>query len=403
MPRHEPRYLVGLMSGTSCDGLDVAIVEAGSARLHAFRCCALEPGLQEAVLRLAEPGMDDIDILGHLDQAIGEASAQAVLKTLDEGGVLPEQVLCIGSHGQTVRHRPRRHDGGLPFSLQIGCPARIAERTGITVVSDFRRRDIAAGGEGAPLMPWIHRRLFARGDADVAVLNIGGIANITWLGRDGQVTGFDTGPGNMLMDGLMLELSDGRYAYDDGGALAEAGKECASLLQELLAHSYFSTWPPKSTGRETFGRKMLDRLLAWPELDDASRMRAAAMLTVRSIVDAQRFLPSRPSHWWVCGGGARNRFVMRQLRAYLHPARVSSTDELGYPADAIEAMGFALLAEATLRGCSNTCPEVTGARSAICGGQITPGRNWPGLLASLAREMDAVSLSSGTDKPGVSG
>ncbi|MDQ6975558.1 MAG: anhydro-N-acetylmuramic acid kinase [Mariprofundaceae bacterium] len=376
-------FLIGLMTGTSCDGIDVAIVDAKSHALRGFQSHPLSANLQESLLRLAEPSMDDIDHLGHLDQALGDALAKAVEATLCHYGLANSAILLIGSHGQTIRHRPQRMDGGLPFTLQIGCPARIAEYTGITVVSDFRRRDMAAGGQGAPLTPWLHRQLFASPDAHIAVLNIGGIANITWLGKDGGISGFDTGPGNMLMDGLMLHLSDGRYAYDQGGELAAIGQPCHALLAHCLEHPYFAAYPPKSTGREDFGASMLESLLRWPDLDDGSRMMTAAMLTVRSVVDSIRFLPASPEQWLVCGGGVHNHTLMRMLQQQLSPATVSPTDQHGYPADAIEAISFALLADQTVRGQVNTHPAVTGARHATCAGQITPGKNWLQLMQNL--------------------
>ncbi len=369
----EQMFSIGLMSGTSCDAIDVAIIRR-SGELYRFFSHPIEAELQEAILRLAEPGMDDLDVLGHLDQALGEAFAQAVLSSLEQSGLPASRIHCIGSHGQTVRHRPRRRDGGMPFTLQIGCPARIAERTGITVVSDFRRRDMAAGGEGAPLTPWVHRQLFAHPERNIAVVNIGGIANITWLGSDGNIMGFDAGPGNMLMDALMLELSDGYRAFDMHGELAASGRDCPELLAELLTHPYLAQSPPKSTGREVFGQQALLPLLRYPDIDDATRMRCAAMFTVRSIVEATRFLPAMPDQWLLCGGGVHNHFVVRQLAQALHPAAVMPTDDVGMPADALEAVSFAMLAEATLQGVANTCPEVTGASHAVCGGQITPGR-----------------------------
>jgi len=378
-------YLIGLMTGTSCDGIDVAVIEADSHQLHGFKSYPLPADIQEAVLRLSEPGIDDLDQLGHLDQAMGEALATAVTTTLEALALPNRCIRLIGSHGQTMRHRPKRRDGGYPFSLQIGCPARIAEATGITVISDFRRRDIAAGGQGAPLTPWVHQQLFGQTGENVAVLNIGGIANITWLGADGRVLGFDTGPGNMVMNAMMLHFTDGRYAYDHDGEMAAMGRPCAALLEHCLQHPYFSAQPPKSTGREEFGHKVVDELLSWPDLDNDSRMTTAAMLTVQTICDSVRFLPAQPQQWWVCGGGVHNRYLMRQLQQQLHPASVASTNDCGYPADAIEAISFALLAEQTWRGNNNTLPEVTGAYHACCGGQITPGRNWQALLQNITK------------------
>ncbi|RMD64944.1 MAG: anhydro-N-acetylmuramic acid kinase, partial [Planctomycetota bacterium] len=292
-------------------------------------------------------------------------------------GIEAGQVLAIGLHGQTIRHRPGlRH----PFSLQIGSAAVLAERTGRTVVSGFRERDIAAGGQGAPLVPFAHRRFLADSGADVAVVNIGGMANITFLGADGTTLGFDTGPGNALMDALMVALTDGRAGMDENGELAAAGSACDELLDRLMAHPFFRRRPPKSTGREDFGYEQLDLLLGWPGLSDADRMATALELTARTIADAGRFLPRAPARWLICGGGSRNRTLMQRLATLLAPAPVAPTDRYGLPAAAIEAASFAVLAWEALRGRPNTLASVTGAARDVVGGMISPGANWPEIV-----------------------
>ncbi len=373
--------LVGVMSGTSADAIDVAIVRMTERpELVHFREHSMPHKLRKAILDLAEPGLDSIDTMGQLDRALGEAIADAVLASLKDAGIAPSDITAIGSHGQTVRHRPL---GQHPFTLQIGCPSTIAERTGITTVADFRRRDIAAGGEGAPLAPFAHRLLFGDKEHAVAVLNIGGIANVSFLPPDGKVTGFDTGPGNMTMDSLMLHLSDGRHAFDRDGQMAASGAVCQPLLTALLEHPFFSRQPPKSTGREDFGQKFMQRILAWPDIGNADRMATALELTARSIVDSLSFLPEIPGAWHVCGGGACNSHLMQRLNALLAPATVQSTEALGMPPAGVEAVCFALLAWHTLQGAANTLPEVTGAHHAVCGGHIVPGDNWPALLRNL--------------------
>ncbi|MDQ6967616.1 MAG: anhydro-N-acetylmuramic acid kinase, partial [Mariprofundaceae bacterium] len=332
--------------------------------------------LRESCLRIAEPSLNEIDSLGSLDRTLGMAFAQAVLSTLKELNISTGQVLAIGNHGQTIRHRPKGISGGYPFTLQIGCAATLSEQTGITVVSDFRSRDIAAGGEGAPLVPFAHQSLFATHDGTTAILNIGGIANITVLHTDGSVQGFDMGAGNMLMDTLMLQLSDGRHAYDKNGGLASTGEVCQALLDTLLQHPFIHQKPPKSTGRETFGKDMLDRILAWPDLSDADRMATAGAFTVQSIVKQILFLKAPPKRWLVCGGGVYNTHLMQALKHALTPAEVSSTQQYGIPPEAVEAISFALLAKQTLLGENNTLAEVTGANHPVCGGQITPSNNW---------------------------
>ncbi|MDX8411330.1 MAG: anhydro-N-acetylmuramic acid kinase [Mariprofundaceae bacterium] len=380
-----PLITIGVMSGTSADGIDIAIVRlhgGGKIQLLAFDEHPMPSELREPILRLAEPGLNEIDALGELDSALGKAIARAVLQSLDTAGIAAASVAAIGSHGQTIRHRPSANP---PFSLQIGCPSTIAEITGITTVADFRRRDIAAGGQGAPLTPLAHRLLFGDRQQAMAVLNIGGIANISYLDPSGRTLGFDTGPGNMLMDGLMLALSDGRDAFDQGGRLAASGKVCNALLETLLQHPFFARPAPKSTGREEFGHKVVEQILAWQGVSDADRMATAAHLTAASIAHAQRLLPAEPSCWYVCGGGAYNEYLMHLLADLLAPARVTTTEHIGIPSNAVEATSFALFGWLALAGLSNTIPEVTGADHAVSAGHIAPGRNWPELTKLLTR------------------
>ncbi len=382
----QPEYLLGIMSGTSADGINIAIIRETDATLIYFCERPMPQELREPILRLAEPGLNEIDSCGELDQTLGQAFAEAALHAIHEAGITPSDIIAIGSHGQTIRHRPKGIDGGKPFTLQVGCAANIAEYTGITTISDFRKRDIAAGGEGAPLVPFAHHILFGSPDHPTAVLNIGGIANITYLYKDADhetITGFDTGPGNMLMDALMLAMSDGRNAYDKDGQLAASGTIDNPLLNTLLGHPYLKRLPPKSTGRETFGKQMLDKIMAWPELSDADRMATTAEFTARSIAESCQFLPERPESWYICGGGAYNSHLMSRLENLLKPATVKSTADMGISPEAMEAVCFALLAKNTLRGLSNTIPEVTGAARAVAGGQITPGNNWPNVLEKI--------------------
>jgi anhydro-N-acetylmuramic acid kinase len=368
-------YLVGIMSGTSADGINVAVIREASAGLIYFCERPMPQELREPILRLAEPGLDEIDSLGALDRALGQAFADAAMYAIHEAGVAPDDIIAIGSHGQTIRHRPKGISGGRAFTLQIGCAATIAERTGITTVSDFRKRDIAAGGEGAPLVPFAHHALFGNSEHPTTVLNIGGIANVTYI-YNKTLLGFDIGPGNMIMDALMLNMSDGRHACDINGDLAASGKLNDSLLQELLDHPYLKRTPPKSTGRETFGREIADKIMAWPEISDADRMATAAEFTARSIAESCSFLPASPESWYICGGGVYNLHLMSRLKELLAPATVKSTTELNILPEAMEAICFALLAKHTLMGRPNTIPEVTGASHAVASGQITIGNNW---------------------------
>ncbi|MDX8401995.1 MAG: anhydro-N-acetylmuramic acid kinase [Mariprofundaceae bacterium] len=387
-PNDAPALLVGLMSGTSCDGIDTAILRLprrGRPELLHFASHPMPDRLREPLLRLAAPGVDEIDAMGEAHMALGAAFADAALAAIEAAGLATRDITAIGCHGQTIRHRPRaRH----PFSLQIGSPAMLAERTGITVVADFRARDIAAGGQGAPLMPLAHRAFFARKGEHIAALNIGGIANITWLGADGATIGFDTGPGNMVMDALMLTLSDGRERFDAGGELAARGRVDEALLGKLMAHPFFRRRPPKSTGREAFGADFARRILAAPDLTDADRLATALELTARTIADAARFLPAHPDRWIVCGGGSRNTRLMQRLAELLAPAPVATADDAGMPAQAVEAAGFALFAALALRGEANALASVTGATHDSCGGSITPGANWAKALAFAHAHTD---------------
>ncbi|MDX8398117.1 MAG: anhydro-N-acetylmuramic acid kinase [Mariprofundaceae bacterium] len=380
-----PNYFIGVMSGTSCDGIDVALVQSDNNRLIHFSEHAMPTELRESVLRMAEPSFNEIDQLGSLDRALGLCFSEAILSHLQQVKIDRSRLLAIGSHGQTIRHRPNIH-AAYPFTLQIGCAATIAEQTGITVISDFRKRDIAAGGEGAPLVPFAHQALFQHAQASTAILNIGGIANITMLNQQGSIQGFDTGPGNMIMDQLMLQFSDGRHAYDQHGALAEAGTICSQLLSKLMEHPFLSKQPPKSTGREEFGKSYTDIILAWPNISDADRMATACDFTVQSIVKSLQFLHSTPKHWLICGGGSFNQHLMRELRQNLNPATVRTSSEYNIPAEAVESISFALLAQQTLQGKHNTLAEVTGARHNVCGGQITPGENWPSVIHWLDQQ-----------------
>jgi len=386
LPMEQPIYFMGIMSGTSADGIDVAIVEHSEEGPKLIHFCEypMPQEFREPILRLAEPGIDEIDALGTLDRALGKAFAKAANQSIEKSGVPQSRIIAIGSHGQTIRHRPKGVDGSHPFSLQIGCAATIAEMTGITTVTDFRRRDIAAGGEGAPLVPFVHRELYGSADRPVAILNIGGIANITYI-YNKSVLGFDTGPGNMLMDAVMLSLSDGRNAYDESGELAATGTLNKPLLTELLNHPYLKRRPPKSTGRETFGREMVDKILTWPEMTDADRVATATEFTALTIADSCRFLPEAPASWYLCGGGALNKHLAGRLTELLAPANVSTTHDIDIPPEAMEAVCFALLARNTLAGRSNTLPAVTGATHEVVGGEITPGNNWNDVIQQIQR------------------
>ena len=401
-----PLRVAGLMSGTSVDGVDVAVVDIGprGVKVLAFATTPYPRDLREMIFRLFRPETARIDDLCHANFAIGEVFAAAVLRLCGESGVPLESIDLIGSHGQTVYHMPegRRFRGRLLRStLQIGEPSVIAQRTGITTVADFRPRDIAAGGEGAPLVPYTDFVLFAHATRSRAVQNIGGIANVTYLPAGGgpdDVLAFDTGPGNMMIDRVVHRATDGKKAFDAGGRLAARGRVHGPLLEELMEHPYLGRRPPKSTGRETFGVPFGDRLFdRWRGRGVASPdiLATVTAFTARSIADAyRRHLPGPVDEAILCGGGARNTTLVDRLKDALAPARVLTTDDLGINADAKEAVSFAILAYETILGHPANVPAATGAREAVVLGKIVPGGNnaatrkllaIPGFKASLRR------------------
>ena len=365
------RY-VGLMSGTSMDGIDAALVEFDGRhqRLLAFLTTPWSKEIATDLRSLALPGDNEIDRLGALDLAVADAFADSVGQLLRDAGISPARVTAIGSHGQTLRHRPGFHP---PFTLQIGDPNRLAERTGITVVADFRRRDMAAGGQGAPLVPAYHDDLFRDRDQDRVVLNIGGIANITLLPRSpGQpVTGFDTGPGNCLLD-HWIQSQKGE-SYDAGGRWAARGHLHGPLLEALLDDPYFAQAPPKSTGPEYFSLDWLrPRLQAFETVSAVDIQATLTALTAHSISMAiRRQAPGYP-RLIVCGGGVHNTELMGQLRALLPRMAIGSSSDFGIGPDEIEAAAFAWLARRTLQGLPGNLPSVTGARRRVVLGGIYP-------------------------------
>lgn len=360
-----PLY-IGVMSGTSLDGLDVALIEQEQApRLLASHYTPMPADLGRQLLALCSSGDDEIARSALAEQQWAELAAQAIQQLLQRERLDPQQIRAIGSHGQTVRHEPQRG-----FTVQIGNPALLAELTGICVVADFRRRDVAAGGQGAPLVPAFHKALFGC-ERQRAILNVGGFSNLTLLAPQQPVRGFDCGPGNVLLDAWIRRHRG--EAFDRDGAWAASGTANPQLLQDLLADDYFSLQGPKSTGREHFN---LDWLLA--QLQTRAPIAAADVqatlleLTARSIATALHAALPAAEELLVCGGGAHNKRLMQRLAELLPTCTVESTDTRGLPADWIEAMAFAWLAHCCLEGIPANCPEVTGARGPRVLGAIYP-------------------------------
>ncbi|TQV71703.1 anhydro-N-acetylmuramic acid kinase [Exilibacterium tricleocarpae] len=362
---------IGLMSGTSADGVDAALVDFAQSppQLLAHHSHSMEAGVKQRIHRLATPADNEIDRLGVLDRELGAIFAAATLALLDKAQLEPGDIAAVGSHGQTVRHRPP-HTTELPFSLQIGDPNDIAARTGITTVADFRRRDIAAGGQGAPLAPAFHRAVFQSPDNDRMIVNIGGMANVTYLPATGVARGFDTGPGNALMDAWILQHRG--EAFDQNGRWAATGAVDPTLLAKLSEHPFFHQSGPKSTGREAFNEGWLQRVLAAINRPLAAADVQATLLelTAGSIAGGIKSLrEDRRCEVFICGGGAHNQQLLLRLQKLLQPTPVASTDALGIAPDWVEAAAFAWLARQTMGRLKGNLATVTGAdKEVILGG-----------------------------------
>ncbi|WP_342129633.1 anhydro-N-acetylmuramic acid kinase [Hydrogenophaga sp. OTU3427] len=367
-----PAYHIGLMSGTSLDGVDGVLADfSGSApRVVCASSRAMPAALRAELLALNRSGPNELHRAAVAGQHLALLYAEVVEALLRSSGVGRQAVHAIGAHGQTVRHLPTPPAGGpCGYSVQLNQPALLAERTGICVVADFRSRDVAAGGQGAPLVPAFHRALFAQPGQTVAVVNIGGIANVSLLHADGRVTGFDTGPGNVLLDHWCHQHTG--QAYDSGGDWGAGGQASDALLGDLLAEPYFARQGIKSTGRDLFHAAWLDtRLAAHPGLAPQDVQATLAQLTVHSVTDALR--PHAPSRVLVCGGGAFNRVLMAGIQNGLPQTSCASTAALGWPVDQVEATAFAWLAWQLLKGAPGNLPEVTGALGPRLLGAIYP-------------------------------
>ena len=387
-PNGRARLVLGLMSGTSADGIDVALVriapgagtDSSRARLAKFATMEFPQDVRAVVLRLAEGASTTACELSQLNVRLGQVFAQAALGACRKFRVSPRQIALIGSHGQTVYHQgvPSRFVGAqVGSTLQIGEPAVIAAVTGITTVADFRPADMAVGGQGAPLVPWADYMLYRDSRRGHIALNIGGIANMTVIpraARPEQVFAFDTGPGNMVVDGLMRHFTKGRQHYDRDAQMAQRGTLLPPLADKLLADPYFRLRPPKTAGREQYGANYLRHVLDWGRVHRArpeDLVRTAALVTALSIVDAiHRWVTPRAriQQLIVSGGGARNPLIMSQIAAALPEIEILTSDALGVPGDAKEAFEFALLANETIHGRPANLPSATGAsRPAILG------------------------------------
>lgn len=368
---------IGLMSGTSVDGVDCALVDINAKRVKLLQTLQIDipAAMCEQVATLSHSGPGEIEQLGVLDRKLGTLFAQASLALLESAGKKPSEINAIGSHGQTIRHRPPSggHSHEQSFTLQIGDPNTIAELTGIATVADFRRRDMAAGGEGAPLAPAFHEGAFATENVNRAIVNIGGIANVSLLQGKKLVAGFDTGPGNTLMDHWVERQL--HRAYDADGQWAASGAVESTLLEKLLAHPYLALSGPRSTGKEAFNLPWLyDLLPAGLEIPPQNVQATLAEFTAITIANSIVQSDLAVSEAYICGGGAHNSYLLERLSASLPGITVGKTDELGIEPDWVEAATFAWLAWRTLEGLAGNASAVTGAQGERILGAIYPGK-----------------------------
>ncbi len=356
-----PDYYIGLMSGTSMDGIDVVLVDLSKNQTELIYTHShpFPATLQQQLVAIISPDWQGSLVqIGSLHQQLGKLFADAVNALLKKTDLHTHQIKAIGSHGQTVWHQP---EGEHPFSMQLGDANQISELTGITTVADFRSRDIAAGGQGAPLVPAFHRALFARAGTNRIILNIGGIANITLMAGDRKISGFDTGPGNGLLDAWIKKHR--QENFDKNGDWARYGTMNNTLLEQLLGDSYFSLPAPKSTGKEYFNLEWLEKNISKPS-NPQDIQATLVELSARSIADAINSAINRPQDWhelYVCGGGIHNQFLMERLQHHLPLFTIASTEMLGVSPDWMEAIAFAWLAKQTIEGKPGNLPSVTGA------------------------------------------
>lgn len=387
----EVRHVVGMMSGTSVDGVDAALVEISGTdsepkvKLLAFENKPYPPQVREKIFSLFTPANATVDKVGYMNFLLGEIYAKSALNVIEKAGMKPEEIDVIGSHGQTIWHAPiPESPDGIPvaYTVQIGEGSVIAERTGILTVSDFRVADMAAGGQGAPLVPFSEYLLYRREKETILLQNIGGIGNMTVMpagAKPRDVFAFDTGPGNMIIDAVISAVTGGEKTYDAGGETAAKGKVCNALLDILKEEPYYRQPLPKTTGREHFGVQYTEKILSWWKenpIPVEDLLATVTDLTAYSIADAyERYvLPKyRASEIIVGGGGSYNATLLRFMKERFapHGVAVRTQEDLGLSSDAKEAVAFALMADCCMRGKANTLPSVTGAEHPAVMGKIS--------------------------------
>ncbi len=360
---------IGLMSGTSVDAIDAVAVrfpEQQGVELIATHSHNIPASIQQQIIELNHVSENELHHAMTLDLTLGELFAEATQQLLHTAQLSAQEIVAIGSHGQTIRHQMKSEPR---YSLQIGNPHLIAERTGITTVADFRMRDIVTGGQGAPLVPAFHKAIFSSTKTARIILNIGGMSNLTFLGTNGSITGFDTGPGNVLMDYWFKKHQNGHF--DQNGQWAAQGQVNSSLLQHFLNEAFFSHPPPKSTGRELFDSHWLEQKLRNTESTPRDIQASLLQLTVESIAQAIEQWGTKSREIFVCGGGANNTYLMQQLALRLKNIEVNSTAILGIHPDWVEACAFAWFAKQTIEKQPGNIPSVTGAHKESILGTIT--------------------------------
>ena len=387
----EVRHVVGMMSGTSVDGVDAALVEISGTdsepkvKLLAFENKPYPPQVREKIFSLFTPANATVDKVGYMNFLLGEIYAKSALSVIEKAGMKPEEIDVIGSHGQTIWHAPiPESPDGIPvaYTVQIGEGSVIAERTGILTVSDFRVADMAAGGQGAPLVPFSEYLLYRREKETILLQNIGGIGNMTVMpagAKPRDVFAFDTGPGNMIIDAVISAVTGGEKTYDAGGGTAAKGRVCNALLDILKEEPYYRQPLPKTTGREHFGVQYTEKILSWWKenpIPVEDLLATVTDLTAYSIADAyERYvLPKyRASEIIVGGGGSYNATLLRFMKERFapHGVAVRTQEDLGLSSDAKEAVAFALMADCCMRGKVNTLPSVTGAEHPAVMGKIS--------------------------------
>jgi anhydro-N-acetylmuramic acid kinase len=382
LAKNKQLRVCGLMSGTSADGIDVAIVDISdySINLVAFDTYPYPAIVRKAIFDIFHKQEAKTEDICHLNFVIGEVFAESIIKLCKNKNIPIDSIDLIGSHGQTIYHNPKGRKFGkmlIRSTLQIGEPSIISQRTGITTIADFRPKDMAANGQGAPLVPYADYFLFRDKIRCRAIQNIGGIANVTYLPAKctlQEVTAFDTGPGNMVIDHLVSLITKGKQTFDKDGKSASRGKVNNNLLHNMLKHRYFRHLPPKTTGREEFGNKFSETFFQRAleqKISNEDIIATATALTAESIAGAYKhFLPRMPDEMILCGGGCLNKTLVKMLQEKLREVKILTTDDFGINSDAKEAVSFAILAYAAIKGRTNNVPGATGAEKELILGKI---------------------------------